>query len=128
MVVTGVADRIPDRIKCLIYLDATLPEAGETNETAANSALKPKKPLKRDKLNSILPGWIDPKAPLPHDEPEPGGAFDTPIHLVNQLLTATIPTRYMIFVPKGKTLEQARFYPFYQRAEAGKKCNQRQIL
>ena len=28
MVVTGVADRIPERIGCLVYLDALLPENG----------------------------------------------------------------------------------------------------
>jgi pimeloyl-ACP methyl ester carboxylesterase len=118
MVVTGVADRIPDRIKCLIYLDATLPEDGETNETAAHNALKPKKPYKQDAIGRISADLVNLKSPLPHDEPEPGGAFYTPIHLVNQLLAAKIPTRYMVFVPKGKTVDQARFYPFYQRAQA----------
>jgi pimeloyl-ACP methyl ester carboxylesterase len=118
MVITGVADKIPDRIKCLIYLDAALPENGETMVSAAHGALAPLKPYKRDKIGSISPGWYSSKAPLPHDEPEPGGAFFTPIQLVNQTLTAKIRTTYMIYIPTGKTLEKARFYPFYQRAQA----------
>ena len=32
MVITGVADRVPDRIKCVIYVDAFLPEDGERPE------------------------------------------------------------------------------------------------
>src|SRR5512138_2664893 len=30
MVITGVADRVPDRIKRLVYLDALLPDSGES--------------------------------------------------------------------------------------------------
>ena len=36
MVVTGVADRVPDRIKRVIYLDAMLPNDGDSIATAGN--------------------------------------------------------------------------------------------
>src|SRR6266511_1450452 len=37
MVITGVADRIPDRIRRLVYLDAFLPDSGETALDLAES-------------------------------------------------------------------------------------------
>src|SRR5262247_4171648 len=33
MVITGVADRVPDRIKRLVYLDAMVPDSGESVST-----------------------------------------------------------------------------------------------
>jgi len=116
MVITGVADRIPERIKCVIYLDAALPEDGETEETAANGALRPRTKDKTDANGSIVPVWFDRKLPLPHDEPEPAGAFSTPISLNNQAVARAIPTTYMLYVPDGKRPSDARFYPFYLRA------------
>jgi pimeloyl-ACP methyl ester carboxylesterase len=118
MVITGVADRIPDRIKCVIYLDAALPENGETEETAANGALRPKSKPKTDSKGSVIPIWLDTKEKLPHDEPEPAGAFSTPISLKNQAVARALPTTYMLYIPPGKQITAARFYPFYLRAIA----------
>ena len=44
MVITGVADRVPDRIRRLVYVDALLPENGENVDTIISPKLK--KPVK----------------------------------------------------------------------------------
>jgi len=118
MVITGVADRIPDRIKCVIYLDALLPEDGESLETADNNVLKYTGKEKVDEHGSLIPTWVDLKKPLPHDEPEPSNAFRQPIALENQAIARAIPTTYVLFVAKGTDITKARFYAFYQRAVA----------
>ena len=41
MVITGVADRMPERIKSLVYLDAFVPENGESLIDLINKALPP---------------------------------------------------------------------------------------
>ena len=41
MVITGVADRMPDRIRSLVYLDAFVPENGESLIDLINKALPP---------------------------------------------------------------------------------------
>jgi pimeloyl-ACP methyl ester carboxylesterase len=41
MVITGVADRIPDTLRALVYLDAFIPENGDSLIGLANKALPP---------------------------------------------------------------------------------------
>jgi pimeloyl-ACP methyl ester carboxylesterase len=118
MVITGVVDRIPERIKCVIYLDAVVPENGETEYTVANNALKHTGKVKINAQGGIDSGWEKSKKPLPHDEPEPGGAFSTPISLKNQTIARAIPTTFILYVPPGKQITAAKFYAFYQRAIA----------
>jgi pimeloyl-ACP methyl ester carboxylesterase len=40
MVITGVADRVPDRIKHVVYLDALLPENGECVDAIKSNRIK----------------------------------------------------------------------------------------
>ena len=41
MVITGVADRMPERIKALVYLDAFVPENGQSSNDALMPGLEP---------------------------------------------------------------------------------------
>ena len=118
MVITGVVDRIPERIKCVIYLDAILPEDGESADTAAGRAMKHPRSVKLDAHGSmpVPPEQLRPT--LPHDEPMPAGAYRVPIHLTNQTVARAIPTNFVLFVPPGKQPKDAKFYPFYLRAIA----------
>jgi len=75
MVITGVVDRIPDRIKCVIYLDAILPEDGESAKTAGGESFHHITTMEPNAQGLVVPTWIKENAPLPHDEPEPIGAF-----------------------------------------------------
>ena len=116
MVITGVVDRIPERIKCVIYLDAILPEDGESADTADNGVLHHSTTVKLDVHGSIIPTWFKEKAPLPHDEPEPANAFHEPITLVNQPVARAIPTTFVLYTVVGQPITKATFYAFYERA------------
>ena len=113
MVITGVADRVPDRIKRVVYIDALLPENGESVDTV----LPPKVP-RSIKDGFVIPMWVTNNTPPPHDVPQSAKTFSEPITLTNQAIAAKLPTTYILLVAKGQTPEQANFYRFYQRAKA----------
>jgi pimeloyl-ACP methyl ester carboxylesterase len=118
MVITGVADRIPQRIKCLIYLDAFLPVDGESVNTAAGGHATGLE-ISTDANGFLLyPGFNTSTQPIPHDVPMPPKAFSQPISLKNQDIAKNIPSTYVMFLSDGQTLSQGRFYLFYQRAQA----------
>jgi pimeloyl-ACP methyl ester carboxylesterase len=114
MVITGVADRVPDRIRKLIYVDALVPNDGESlmnifgdrNEFLKNM-------IKND---YIVPPWVKPDQPLPHDEPQPLKTFTEPIVLKNQT-ARKLPATYILTVEKGKEPKDDDFYSQSQRAK-----------
>jgi pimeloyl-ACP methyl ester carboxylesterase len=114
MVVTGVADRVPERIKHLIYVDALLPTNGESvMEIRKKTTNEP--PIVD---GYVVPPWLTNNTPLPHDVLMPLKTFTEPITLTNQAAVAKIPTTYILNVPKGTNLVDANFYRFYLRAQA----------
>ncbi|HEV2693279.1 MAG TPA: alpha/beta hydrolase family protein [Verrucomicrobiae bacterium] len=114
MVITGVADRVPDRIKQLVYVDALLPENGQSVLTAI-----PGRNVRQAVTNGyILPVWVTGNPPPPHDVPMPALTFSQPITLTNQANAAAIHALYILTVDKGRAPEQDGFYQFYQRAQA----------
>src|SRR6478735_8888936 len=58
MVITGVADRIPERIKQLVYLDAFLPLDGESVMTIRPAGAMDISKMAKDGL--IIPAWVKP--------------------------------------------------------------------
>jgi len=118
MVITGVADRVPQRIKRLIYLDAFLPIDGESVNTAAGGNTIGLQ-LTTDANGYILyPGFNTSTLPIPHDVPMPPKTFSTRISLKNQDIVKNIPSTYVMFLGDGQPLAEGRFYVFYQRAQA----------
>ncbi|MEJ0089209.1 MAG: alpha/beta fold hydrolase [Limisphaerales bacterium] len=115
MVITGVADRIPDRIRRVIYLDALLPENGDSADTSRPARTNQFKPPIKDGF--VVPFWVQGNPPPPHDVPQPAKTFSQPITLTNQAVAQKIPTTYILAVDPGKTPEQDDFYPCYQRAQ-----------
>jgi pimeloyl-ACP methyl ester carboxylesterase len=113
MVITGVADRVPGRIKHILYLDALLPENGE----CANVIIPPK--LKQPVQDGfIIPTWVTNNLPPPHNVPQPARTFSEPITLTNQAVAGKLPTTYILTVAQGQSPAQDDFYPFYERAGA----------
>ena len=116
MVITGVADRIPDRIKHVVYLDATLPNNGESQDTS--------RPARTNQFiipvtdGFIIPPWVKGNPPPPHDVPLSARCFSQPITLTNQAVAQKLPTTYILAVDPGKTPEQNESYSCYQRAQA----------
>jgi len=112
MIITGVADRVPGRIQRLVYVDALLPENGESVDD-----IKPNT-IKTTITNGFVIGdWMKGNPPPPHDVPMPSRTFSEPITLTNQAVAGKLPATYILTVDKGKTPEQVDFYKFYSRAK-----------
>jgi len=110
VVVTGVADRVPDRIRKVVYLDAFLPE----NVESANSSIGISK---RDEPGGFVPPmWNVTPGPPPHAMPQPAKTFSEPLLLKNQEAALKIPTTYILTVDPGRTPEQDMFFRFSERA------------
>ena len=115
MVITGVADRIPERIARLVYLDAFLPENGECLMDLRKGGSLPIEQMSKDGF--ILPTWVKPDKPFPRDVPHPLKTFTDPIVLKNSA-AAKIPGAYILTVEKGRAPEEDEFYPAAGRAKA----------
>jgi hypothetical protein len=95
----------------VIYLDAAVPNDGESFNAAFDRP-----------LGNVVDGFIPPSKaaaakPIPHDVPHPAKTLTEPIKLMHQDAVKKIPTTYALFIPPGRTMEQAPFYRFYQRAK-----------
>jgi pimeloyl-ACP methyl ester carboxylesterase len=121
MVVTGVADRIPDRIRHLIYLDALLPENGESTMTFAKQMRSPMaveigKHITAGKKAGVVPAfWEKPGVPPPKQDAQSYRTFTEPIRLT-QRGGSTTPGTFVQFVAAGTKAEDADFFVFAERA------------
>jgi pimeloyl-ACP methyl ester carboxylesterase len=118
MVITGVADSIPDRIQKVIYLDAFLPENGnsatdEMGEDAFSGMVK-----QQTKNGFINPWWIKDETKYPKDVPHPVKTLTDKILLPNTAKREKIPTTYLLTYDSGTEKEKDGFYKFYQRAQS----------
>jgi pimeloyl-ACP methyl ester carboxylesterase len=116
MVITGVADRIPDRVKRLVYLDAWVPNDGES--MIALIGVGPR----RDELQAmikgdyVVPSWVKPGQALPRDEPQSLKTFTDPIVLRNKVARG-VPATYILTVKEGTKTEDDEFYGQSLRAK-----------
>jgi pimeloyl-ACP methyl ester carboxylesterase len=113
MVITGVVDQVPDRIKHVIYVDAGLPEDGESMFKIMGNGQQP--PPSPDGFVRFPNMKMD---VVPHVVPQSEKTFSQPISLHNQAVAQKLPTTYILMVNKGTELKQAGFYRSYERAKA----------
>ena len=113
MVITGAADRIPGRIAHLAYVDAFVPENGESVQGLV--AVRGGKPLGEIRGEFVIPTWVKPGAAPPMDVPQPLKTFSDPITLKNPLREG-IPTTYILTVDRGADSDY--FDMFAARAKA----------
>ena len=96
MVITGVADRIPTRIRRLVYLDALLPDSGEAAiglvDTIRGSFV-------RTKIQGgfSIPTWVLDTVAIPRDVPQPLRTFTDTLRLVNPA-ARHVPATYILTV------------------------------
>ena len=114
MVITGVADRLPDRISRLVYLDAFVPSDGESVTSMAGTRGDWLKNM--IKGDYIVPAWVKPDQPPPRDEPQPLKTFTEPLSLKNKAALG-LPGTYILTVDAGKKAENDDFWPSAQRAK-----------
>ncbi len=99
MVATGIADRAHDRIRKLVYLDAFVPEEGQSLLDLAGQGIRHR--------DQAIDGWKVAPNPLPPDTPEedvmwamarrvyqPLATLEQPLELVNGPLS--LPRRYIL--------------------------------
>jgi pimeloyl-ACP methyl ester carboxylesterase len=112
VVATGVADRVPDRIKKVVYVDAFLPENGESANTSIGIRERP------EPGGFVPPMWKVTPGPPPHAMPQPAKTFSQPLVLKNQEAALKAPTTYILTVDPGRAPEQDMFFRFSERARA----------
>ncbi len=111
MVITGVADRIPDRIHRLVYIDAFLPESGETALGLVDSGGSLLRTARRGGFS--IPSWVSDTTAIPRDVPMPVRTFTDTLRLVNPA-ARTVPATYILTVEPTVTPDP--FQRFADRA------------
>ena len=114
MVITGVADRMPERIGRLVYVDAFVPNDGESVMSFVFTRGDWLKPM--IKGGFIVPPWVKPDQPPPHDEPHPLKTFTDEISLKNKA-ALKLPATYILTVDAGKEAKDDDFWSQAQRAK-----------
>jgi len=96
MVVTGVADRVSDRIRHLVYLDAFVPLDGESVADLAEEFMSRLEASGATAGSDFVkPVWVEPGSPPPTDVPHPLKTLTDPIQLGGPP-GHDIPTSYII--------------------------------
>ena len=114
MVITGVADRVPDRIRRLVYVDAFVPNDGESVINLVGSRGDWLKNM--TKGDYIVPAWVKPDQPPPKDVPQPLKTFTEPIVLKNKA-GLKLPATYILTVEAGKEAKDDDFWSQAKRAK-----------
>lgn len=112
MVITGAADRVPDRIRRLVYVDAMVPENGERVIDIMGPGM-PDFVKKHTRKGFIVPPWGRPDAPPPRDTPQPARTFTDRLRL-NNPAARSLPATYILTIDAGKTADD--FDRFAERA------------
>lgn len=113
MVISGVAERLPGRIDQLVYIDAFVPNNGESVFTADNLSAASKASLRA----SVEGDFINmPVVSIKTQERQSLKTFTETLTLTTGKKRA-IPTAYILMVPPNTAVEKADFYKASQRAK-----------
>ena len=93
MVITGVADRVPDRIQRLVYLDAMVPDSGESVKSLQGVDTAFITSVTRGDFT--VPIWVQDTSVVPRDVPMSLKTFTEPLRLVNPA-RAKVPASYIL--------------------------------
>jgi pimeloyl-ACP methyl ester carboxylesterase len=113
VVIAGVADRIPERIRHLVYLDAFLPDSGDTGLKLAES-IGATRLRENVRGGYIIPGGSN-DTTIPRDVPHPFKTFTDTLRLTNPA-ARKLPGTYILTYERGK--EPDSFQRFADRARA----------
>lgn len=116
MVITGVMDRVPERIRHVVFLDAAVPDDGMSiwDLLGGNGQRDPS----RFADGFMQVPWVKPDAKPPHNVKQSIKCFNQPVSYKNPAAKA-LPVTYVAFVPKDKSAEErAKTDKSWQRAMA----------
>jgi len=99
MVISGVAEKMPERIRQLIYVDAFVPDDGESVKTILGPYWDGVEKAVKDGFVSYLYGPT--KSIPPTDVPQPLRTFTESIKIANPLVIK-IPSAYILMTKQGK--------------------------
>jgi pimeloyl-ACP methyl ester carboxylesterase len=113
MVITGVVDSLPQRIASVIYLDAFVPENGESLLSIAGERSER---MRSSAVNGyIVPAWVRPNQQPPKDVPHPLKTLTDPIKLKSSP-GSKIRTTYILTVAAGADAKTDDFASQSERA------------
>jgi pimeloyl-ACP methyl ester carboxylesterase len=102
MVITGVMDRVPDRIRHVVFLDAAVPNDGES----IWDHLRTKAEDRTRFTDGFMPvPWVKPDAKPPHSVKQSIKCFNQPVSYRNPAAKALNVT-FIGFMAKGRLLEE----------------------
>lgn len=102
MVITGVMDRVPERIKHVVFLDAAVPDDGQSLwDHFGSQGMDPK----RFTDGFMQVPWVKADTKPPHSVKQSIRCFNQPVSFKNPAAKALNVT-YVAFVPKDKSAEE----------------------
>jgi len=102
MVVTGVMDRIPERLRQVVFLDAAVPEDGQSIwDLFGGQGQDPE----RFKDGFMQVPWVQPGARPPYSVKHSVKCFTQPVSYRNPAALA-LPVAYVAFVPADQSAEE----------------------
>ena len=117
MVITGVMDRVPDRIRHVVFLDAAVPEDGMSLWDLFGGGRGPADPTRFADGFMQVP-WVKADTKPPHNVKQSIKCFSQPVSYKNPA-ALKLPVTYVAFVPKDKSAEErAKTDKSWQRAVA----------
>ena len=99
MVITGVADRVPDRIRRLVYLDALLPDSGESVMSIPDTG-RAKFVASITQGGYTVPVWVQDTTVIPRDVPMSLKTFTDTLRLVNPARSKVAATYVLTYEPQ----------------------------
>ena len=111
MVISGVANRVPHRIRQLVYMDAIVPEDGESVMDLAGDAINSMAEAGAAGAPpwQLVPLWVKPGKLPPVDVPQSLLTFTEPIVLDNPE-AESIPASFILTVEAGKDSDSFDFF------------------
>src|SRR4051812_14942902 len=102
MVITGVMDRIPERIRHVVFFDAAVPDDGMSIWDLFGG----KGPAGPNIVDGFMQvPWVKPDTKPPHSVKQSIKCFNQPVSYKNPAALA-LPVTYVAFVPKDKSAEE----------------------
>jgi hypothetical protein len=117
MVISGVAEKVPSRIRKLIYLDAFVPNDGESVTRIRNIGADGLRDMSKDGF--IIPEWVKAGQQPPMEVPHSLKTFTERIVLENPAAQA-IDATYILTVDPGMKPEKDTFASSAERAKKRK--------
>lgn len=111
MVISGVANRVPDRIRKLIYMDALVPEDGESVMDLVGDGIDSMAEAGGGGAEpwQLVPLWVKPGKLPPVDVPQSLRTFSEPIVLDNPD-AANTPAVFILTIEAGKDSDSFDFF------------------